>query len=120
MKIWQDDKNRLKAKTESGPSGWTVKERGSHWLRVSPAVADDLSLLSFLPEPAANVGQDGFSPLQEPGNRVAKSPAGIFWIVINPRLPRVPAMRGNRGGNAETIPSPWDGIFCLLGELEKR
>ena len=65
MKIWQDDKNRLKAKTESGPSGWTVKERGSHWLKVSPAVADDLSLLSFLPEPAANVGQDGFSPLQE-------------------------------------------------------
>ncbi len=75
MKIWQDDKNRLKAKTESGPSGWTVKERGSHWLKVSPAVADDLSLLSFLPEPAANVGQDGFSPLQERAKtyRVAKS-----------------------------------------------
>jgi len=88
MKIWQDDKNRLKAKTESGPSGWTVKERGSHWLKVSPAVADDLSLLSFLPEPAANVGQDGFSPLQERAkllkgsqkvyDRVAKSPSGTF------------------------------------------
>ncbi len=67
MKIWQDDKNRLKAKTESGPSVWTVKERGSHWLRVSPAVANDPSLLSFLLETAINVGQDGFSPLQEMG-----------------------------------------------------
>jgi len=58
---------------------------GSRRLKATLAIPDGLSLPSFLPETVVQVGQDGFSPLQELGNymRVAKSPSGPFCSTEN-------------------------------------